>query len=272
MSKGTVIVQILAFLLLTVLFAMGPACPKDSEGYSVSECGNGTAEEGEDCDTTDYRGQSCSDLHHGDGQVGCLDCMWDFSQCSLPTSTTCGDGTADAGEDCDGDALRNQTCESLYHGDGNLYCSTCRWDFSSCWGGCVVPLSQNWSPGTPGSVSVNVGASDGEAYCDIMEEYYGYPGSIGFRSDGTGQAIVMPLSTGKGGSGCPSGQSGHKIISVEGGTVESSQDGGEIRYLFTFPLNQDVTIRVKYVCSGVNITIVVNANVSRLTVKSIKYE
>ena len=269
MSKGIPIVQILAFVLLTVLFAMGPTCPKNGSGYDVAECGNGVAEEGEDCDTTDYRAETCATLNHGDGEVGCLNCMWDFSQCSLPTSNSCNNGVAEPGEDCDAPDLRDQTCASLYHGDGLLNCSDCRWNLGSCHGTCGVPLIQPLDfNDTRGAASLSVGASDGKTYCKTNSGELNYPGQLVFRSDGTGRGMMEQLEDTQ---YCSSRKSGHRVVSVQGGEIESYQEEPLTIYDFTYPIGQDVTVKTVYVCYGVSITIVINVTDGVLTVKSVVY-
>ncbi len=61
-----------------------------------------------------------------------------------PTATPfCGDGVIDDGEECDGDALDDNTCEDLClesDPDGVLVCAACRFDFGDCRGvDCVAP-------------------------------------------------------------------------------------------------------------------------------------
>jgi len=50
-----------------------------------------------------------------------------------PSSTGCGNGTIDPGEDCDGDSLDGESCVTQGFEEGTLACSaTCRFDDSDC--------------------------------------------------------------------------------------------------------------------------------------------
>lgn len=49
------------------------------------------------------------------------------------TQTVCGDGKAAGTESCDGNDLRNQTCQTLgYYGEQLACSASCGWDLSSC--------------------------------------------------------------------------------------------------------------------------------------------
>jgi hypothetical protein len=53
---------------------------------------------------------------------------------------TCGNGTLDPGESCDGTALQSATCAQLGFSGGALACSSsCQFDVSSCTGGTIKP-------------------------------------------------------------------------------------------------------------------------------------
>ncbi len=98
------------------------------------ECGNGTAESGEECDGSDLRGRACADFGFaGGGTLSCDgDCNYDTTSCQGGGS--CGDGVCDAGEEeCDGADLCGQTCGSLGYDGGLLSCSAaCAMDTSGC--------------------------------------------------------------------------------------------------------------------------------------------
>ena len=51
-----------------------------------------------------------------------------------PEPEPCGNGVIDPGEDCDGDFLHEETCETLGFGPGDLMCDseTCTYDTSMC--------------------------------------------------------------------------------------------------------------------------------------------
>jgi len=127
--------------------ACNPDCTLDLSG--CTNCGDDGVDSGEQCDGSDLNGEDCvSQGYPGGGTLGCTaDCLFDVSQCVGPT---CGDGTADPGEDCDCGAagspctaaqLANTDCNDLdsplgtpYHG-GTLACQTptsCAFDTSAC--------------------------------------------------------------------------------------------------------------------------------------------
>lgn len=102
----------------------------------VASCGDGVADNGEDCDGDDVNGAICADLpplNHG--SLSCnLDCTFDTDACYR-----CGDGAIDPGEDCDGDDLGVVDTETANCGnitgkpDGVLACLTdCTHDISEC--------------------------------------------------------------------------------------------------------------------------------------------
>ncbi len=96
-------------------------------------CGNGTLDPGEQCDGALLGGQTCTSLGAGytGGTLGCgQSCTFDTANCELPT---CGNGAIDAGEQCDGVLLNDQTCEGLGFIGGSLLCTgACGYDVSHC--------------------------------------------------------------------------------------------------------------------------------------------
>jgi hypothetical protein len=61
-------------------------------------CGNGVANQDEDCDGTDLRGETCVSRGFEGGTLACnSNCTFDTSGCS----GTCGDGTCGGSEDCE---------------------------------------------------------------------------------------------------------------------------------------------------------------------------
>lgn len=97
-------------------------------------CGDGAKNEIETCDGADLGGQTCAGLGLGSGNLGCqLNCLgFDSSGCSGPAS--CGNGTKDGAELCDGKDLGGQTCESAGAGTGTLACAAncIAFDTSGC--------------------------------------------------------------------------------------------------------------------------------------------
>ena len=71
----------------------GEDAPTDAEPI----CGNGNAEEGEECDGTDLRGRTCASFGFSAGMIVCDgDCGVDLGGCRNPA---CGDGICDLHED-----------------------------------------------------------------------------------------------------------------------------------------------------------------------------
>ena len=104
----------------------------------ISECGNGKVEGTEQCDGLDmgkYTYQTCASLKYSSGNLSCnADCTLDTSACiGGTTSSTCGNGTIQKYEQCDGINLNGKTCASLGYSGGNLTCkSNCSFDLTTC--------------------------------------------------------------------------------------------------------------------------------------------
>lgn len=100
-------------------------------------CGNGAVDAGEDCDfsweslTVDLGGSDCASRGFIAGELRCLACSFDESQCNQ-----CGNGVIDApSEQCDGADLAGEDCTSVPGGftSGDLSCGgSCTFDTSSC--------------------------------------------------------------------------------------------------------------------------------------------
>jgi hypothetical protein len=98
---------------------------------ACSNCGNGVADAGEDCDGADLGGQTCEDLGFASGSLSCSGaCTFDTSACS-----NCGNGTIETGEACDGSNLGGQTCQSQGFTGGTLACDVDCTSFDTT--GCV---------------------------------------------------------------------------------------------------------------------------------------
>lgn len=103
-------------------------------------CGNGVADEGEQCDQADFGGLQCTDYMNEDGlpfDAGTLAC--DFETCTVQTegciTMVCGDGLVTLGELCDGPITDPIIGECFFHmlGMGEVSCSeSCRLDYSGC--------------------------------------------------------------------------------------------------------------------------------------------
>ena len=119
-------------------------CAADCMGFDISDCsksttcGNGRIDGSEKCDGRDLNDATCASIvgPGSTGHLGCLDNCggYDVSECSAPT--TCGNGSLDAGEICDGELLNSATCESIVGSGstGTLKCTTNCADFdrSAC--------------------------------------------------------------------------------------------------------------------------------------------
>jgi hypothetical protein len=105
------------------------ACGSDCKSFDASQCGapagcGDSVKSGvEVCDGSDLGGQTCAGLGLGSGNLGCkLNCLgFETGGCSGPAS--CGDGTKDGSEVCDGNDLDGQTCETIGAGTGTLACA-----------------------------------------------------------------------------------------------------------------------------------------------------
>ena len=132
----------------------GDADPGD--GSSNPECGNGIAEDGEQCDGKDHRAKDCVSSGFLGGTLGCVNCSLDFSACHTDPSV-CGDLMITGFERCDGDT---RPCADFGLGAGTITCTTgCYWSFSACQ--------------TPDYCSVTGRYSNG--ICDPCEAWSGSP-------------------------------------------------------------------------------------------------
>ncbi len=114
-------------------------CQFDTSGCYNFKCGNGTIEEGEDCDGYNTGGATCQTLGFDGGFLRChgpdsdTPCTFDTSDCK--NSPFCGDQHADTevGEECDGLDLAGQRCDTLGFVGGVLNCNQdCTFDTSNC--------------------------------------------------------------------------------------------------------------------------------------------
>ena len=122
----------LATVLLTTACSFDPVARISNPDDGGPTCGNGTIEQGEDCDGVNLDNRTCQDLGYPGGDLGCdATCHFDVSQCV--GADTCGNGTLDLGEECDGSRLGGNTCQSLGFSGGVLACSAdCSLDTSGC--------------------------------------------------------------------------------------------------------------------------------------------
>ena len=110
-------------------------CQADcSCGVAPPTCGNGSIDGNDDCDDPDLGGATCESLGFESGTLACtIGCGLDVSGCTPVPSGTCGNGSIDGNDDCDGLDLGGATCESLGFQGGTLACSAgCGLDVSGC--------------------------------------------------------------------------------------------------------------------------------------------
>jgi hypothetical protein len=125
----------------------------------IESCGNGQLDAGEQCDGANVNGQSCSNFGFDGGTLTCnagcllttvscaneicndnLDNDLDgLSDCADPNCTnatncqTCGNGQLNAGEQCDGTNLNNQSCLTQGFDGGALSCNnSCFFNITGC--------------------------------------------------------------------------------------------------------------------------------------------
>ncbi|MBU1221858.1 SBBP repeat-containing protein [Myxococcota bacterium] len=101
------------------------------------KCGNGTIDEGEDCDgTVPSSFDDCGehDPYLAGSAVTCnTDCTFNFDSCVLKT---CGNNQIDNGEDCEVGNLQGQDCTDHGFYAGTLACTNCHFDTVGCVGRC----------------------------------------------------------------------------------------------------------------------------------------
>ena len=85
-------------------------------------CGDGTIDPGEECEPSDLGGESCVSLGFRPGTLACAPgCTFDTSGCPLfPAPGSCGNGTIEGGETCDGPDLGGATCASVGFASGGV--------------------------------------------------------------------------------------------------------------------------------------------------------
>ncbi len=92
--------------------------------FEEEVCGDGAIGETEVCDGKEFNGATCiSEGFPGGGALNCVDecAAIDTDDCAM--EEVCGDGKIGESEDCDGDNLNEETCESQGFSSGELACS-----------------------------------------------------------------------------------------------------------------------------------------------------
>lgn len=101
-----------------------------------STCGNGALDSGEECDGSNLNSKTCQTQGFQSGTLSCnASCKLNASGCTNGNVTTCGNGTLDSGEECEGSNLNGKTCLTQGFQSGTLSCSaTCTLDTTGCIG------------------------------------------------------------------------------------------------------------------------------------------
>ncbi len=273
MSQGRTASLIFAStLLLGALGCGGSSRPSLPSG---PRCGDGRITEGELCDGNALGSATCESEASASGTLACAPgCRaYDFSGCAAPT--TCGNGSLDAGELCDGTIVGTATCEDQGLGAGTLLCSTNCLSFETR--GCGAPdtCGNGAKDGAEvcdggdlgGTVCADVGFDSGTLGCNANCSDYDTSGceraceprtcadvgaACGDVSDGCGGtlncgACTAPLTCGGGGtanqcgapcvSTCPSGWSCNNVGVCTGGDVGNVRLNED-----AFSLNLSVTL------------------------------
>jgi len=120
-------------ILLTLLATCLMLWSCDTKTKTVDSCGDGIIDPGEDCDQI-VGEATCGSLGHYNvnGVLTCKsDCTFELSDCG----GMCGDGVVELpfNEECDGENLGDDTCQTLGFIGGTLSCSSgCQFDTSAC--------------------------------------------------------------------------------------------------------------------------------------------
>lgn len=150
--------------------ACSAACSFDKSACvnTVTSCGNGVRDDGEQCDSVDLGGATCADVGFVAGNLGCdAACQLDTSGC-----TTCGDGRVQAGDECDGEDFGGQSCTELGFNGGDLACTaSCGFDTEGCYNADCGDGTQNGDEDCDGTdladrVCANLGFFAGTLGCD----------------------------------------------------------------------------------------------------------
>lgn len=91
-------------------------------------CGNGTLDTGETCDATNLDGNDCTTIpgNFTGGDLSCNATCTGFVTTACIANETCGNGTLDTGETCDGTNLDDNDCTTIGQGftGGTLSCAS----------------------------------------------------------------------------------------------------------------------------------------------------
>ena len=109
-----------------------PDCGPDFSSCLASDCGDGQVDGFEECDGTNFNGDTCANHESVAGTLSCTDdCKVDASACVAPG---CGNTVIEQGtEDCEGENLGGASCETIGYIAGTLSCNEgCHFDETQC--------------------------------------------------------------------------------------------------------------------------------------------
>jgi hypothetical protein len=148
-------------------------------------CGDGTIDAGEECEPTNVGGATCAALGFASGTLACAPgCTFDLGGCVPNPPETCGNGTIESPESCDGANLGAATCTSLGYASGALAC-TAGCGFNTA--GCTPYPASMCGNGTIESPESCDGSNLGGATCAGL----GYIGGTLNCTDGCGYGVSL---------------------------------------------------------------------------------
>jgi hypothetical protein len=105
-------------------------CTLNATSCLPETCGDGLIDPGEECDSNNLNGETCGSATNGAEPLGAISCNAD---CSLNISAcqpnnNCGNNTIDVGEECDGNNLNGETCDTATNGVNPLGVLACNSD------------------------------------------------------------------------------------------------------------------------------------------------
>jgi hypothetical protein len=108
---------------------------------ACSTCGDGQLAATEACDGNNFGGLTCTDLGYVGGTLVCAPDCSSVIETGCMQAASCGNGSLDPGEACDGGNLNGQTCASLGYDGGTLSCTDgCQINTDACFVNECVPL------------------------------------------------------------------------------------------------------------------------------------
>ena len=158
-------------------------------------CGNGLIEAGENCDGGNLAGNSCATFGLGGGTLSCspTSCHYDTRGCMV--GAKCGNGVAEADEDCDGMDFTAQSCDTLGYRFGSVGCNqaTCRFDVSSCTGaGSIECVDECLDASCQGLVEKCLGSPDCQKIRSCLDGCRNDPSiDCGLKCTGTLEGLAL---------------------------------------------------------------------------------